>query len=635
MRKADPNTPYRISVHATGKYQYADTQRLQMTKDGKEAYRHCHWGKFDPNTKVFLPNADFLLLPEEEKKKFIFPEDWDISKALPSQAAQPTQPLQAHEEGDTARGHEEDLPPQVLEEDSRPQAAQACEEDRLYGDIWLTEQIAKKIGLWDDLMTVFNGNEERVGAILTLAIFPYLTGFSFNRLLRWQRIVKAPTALPLTPPTYTKIFQSISTLHRDELFKLRAARLGENARCAIDSTTRSAYGDGLTDIKYGRSKDRPDLPQTIEVVVYSLSDHLPVYYRTFPGNIPDSRTFQIITQCLDEAGFKGIVLITDRGYQTTSNLENVIAAGRKLITAASTSKALVMDKLNTYGDFSYRPESMSTDSKHRLYYEQFEESYKVKMSKADREIEADKLKINVYLNPELRATELFSLDSKIEEEEQLLKSVLKAAEKAKAVKEGQPAEAEEKPAENPEELAGQCPHFKLAIKDKTLVSYKKDEEKIQRERQKLGFFSLITHGLDYAPVEALEKYRERDEQEKYFQQMKSQMGFRMQKCSAEETKTGRLFVLFVGLIISSHIRHIWKSTDLKEKFDSSLAILDEMRSIRAIKKKSGKAVKLTPFVGDQLEICKAFGVRVPKGCAPGERSKRVTENPRKTSRKSS
>jgi len=54
---------------------------------------------------------------------------------------------------------------------------------------------------------------------------------------------------------------------------------------AVDSTTRSAYGSTLADIKYGKNKERIPLSQTSEVVVYSLDSNMPVYYRTFPGNI--------------------------------------------------------------------------------------------------------------------------------------------------------------------------------------------------------------------------------------------------------------------------------------------------------------------------------------------------------------
>lgn len=31
-----------------------------------------------------------------------------------------------------------------------------------------------------------------------------------------------------------------------------------------------------------------------EVVVYTLSRHMPVYYRTFPGNVNDARSLRII-----------------------------------------------------------------------------------------------------------------------------------------------------------------------------------------------------------------------------------------------------------------------------------------------------------------------------------------------------
>jgi hypothetical protein len=89
---------------------------------------------------------------------------------------------------------------------------------------------------------------------------------------------------------------------------------------------------------------------------------------------------------------------------------------------------------------------------------------------------------------------------------------------------------------------------------------------------------------------------------------------------SEEGKTGRLFILFVSMIIGSYVRHIWKTTELKEYFSSSLEVLDEMRSIRCIEH-TGKAKFITPFVGAQLDICNVFGLEVPKGCSPDYISK--------------
>jgi len=57
--------------------------------------------------------------------------------------------------------------------------------------------------------------------------------------------------------------------------------------------------------------------------------------------------------------------------------------------------------------------------------------------------------------------------------------------------------------------------------------------------------------------------------------MKDQMAADRQRNWSEDGKTGRLFVLFVSLILSSYVRHVWKSTGLRKKFASSLEILDE------------------------------------------------------------
>ena len=105
------------------------------------------------------------------------------------------------------------------------------------------------------------------------------------------------------------------------------------------------------------------------------------------------------------------------------------------------------------------------------------------------------------------------------------------------------------------------------------------------------------------------------------------MGFDRQRNWSEEGKTGRLFILLVALIISSYVRHIWKSTELKDEFGSTLDVLDEMRFIRCVEHK-GKLRHITPFVGGQVDICKAFGIDIPEGCAPLYRSRKAPEKRR-------
>ncbi|MBQ7477824.1 MAG: hypothetical protein IJT01_02845, partial [Selenomonadaceae bacterium] len=123
-----------------------------------------------------------------------------------------------------------------------------------------------------------------------------------------------------------------------------------------------------------------------------------------------------------------------------------------------------------------------------------------------------------------------------------------------------------------------------------------------------------------------------DEQEKYFEQMKGQLHANRQDTWSEEGATGRRFILFVSMILSSYVRHIWKSTCLRDKFVSSLEILDEMRPIRSIQH-TGRKEHITPFVAKQRLICEAFDVEPPKGCDGTCTSKKVLPGKRGRPRK--
>ena len=214
-RPVDPNSQFRVKPHTTNGYTYASTQPPYVDPDtGRKKYRYIHWGTVNESRK-FIPGTAFYQASPEERSRLIFPEDWDLSEA---------QKLTG------------------LRKPGRPECDGDCQ-NRLYGDVWLLEQIATKTGIRQDLEAIFSGNREIVDDILTLAIFPYLTKFTYNRVARWQRAAKSPSSRELTPTEITRLTQSITEQHRMDLLKLRAARLGKDELCAVDSTSRSAYAN--------------------------------------------------------------------------------------------------------------------------------------------------------------------------------------------------------------------------------------------------------------------------------------------------------------------------------------------------------------------------------------------------------
>ena len=562
----------RVSIHINNGYRYACTQPWTIdVKTGKKKYRQVYWGQVDENLK-FFPSVKYIYASDEEKAALDFPTEWDLSEIRKLSG---------------------------IRERGRP-AFDGTDVNRFYGDIWLLEQIARESGIRKDLELVFDGNKEMVDDVLTLAMFPYVTGFTYNRVARWQKIAKSPSRRELVPSTITLLSQSITESHRMKLLKLRAARLHKDELCAVDSTSRSAYGKSLTDIRWGKNKESLPLEQTVEVVVYTLDSHMPVYYRTFPGNMQDSRSLETILTDLQHAGFTDVILVTDRGYEKIRNLETYILKNQAMIMCTKVQQSQVMEKILSYGDFSTRPDGMAIDQNAKIYYQQFAIDYPVESTGTSVK-QSEKLRLNLYFDSVRRSEELVQLDIDITEQHKKLQLLL----------------SEQEPLEDDQSLKRHFRYFKLQYDsgERLLKSFTLNDKKVEKARRTSGFFSIMTHKLDMDAMQTYQTYKLRDEQEKAFQQMKTQMVADRQRNWSEEGKTGRLFILFVSMILGAAVRHTWKTTELHELFSSSLDVLDEMRSIRCIEH-TGRAKFITPFVGKQLNICEAFGFEAPNGCAP-------------------
>ncbi len=576
----------RVSIHINNGYRYACTQPWTIDpKTGKKKYRQVYWGQVDENLK-FFPSVKYIYASDEEKAMLDFPPEWDLSEIRKLSGTR---------------------------EKGRP-AFDGTDVNRFYGDIWLLEQIARESGIRKDLELVFDGNKEMVDDVLTLAMFPYVTGFTYNRVARWQKIAKSPSRRELVPSTITLLSQSITESHRMKLLKLRAARLHKDELCAVDSTSRSAYGKSLTDIRWGKNKESLPLEQTVEVVVYTLDSHMPVYYRTFPGNMQDSRSLETILTDLHHAGFTDVILVTDRGYEKIRNLETYILKNQAMIMCTKVQQSQVMEKILSYGDFSTRPDGMAIDQNAKIYYQQFAIDYPVESTGTSVK-QSEKLRLNLYFDSVRRSEELVQLDIDITEQHKKLQLLL----------------SEQQPLEDDQSLKRHFRYFKLQYDsgERILKSFELNVKKVEKARRTSGFFSIMTHKLDMDAMQTYQTYKLRDEQEKAFQQMKTQMVADRQRTWSEEGKTGRLFILFVSMILGAAVRHTWKTTELHELFSSSLDVLDEMRSIRCIEH-TGRAKFITPFVGKQLDICEAFGFEVPQGCAPDYVSRK--KHPKKRGR---
>ena len=327
-------------------------------------------------------------------------------------------------------------------------------------------------------------------------------------------------------------------------------------------------------------------------------------------------TIRTILSDMKAAGVNDVTFITDRGYTTNDNILSMVQADIPFIMCAKTCQKPVSSLLL---DIEYTPEGtpigMEYDSSKHICYKQLDvPKYADKMPDGT-EVVVDGLKANVYLNLHTRLEELILIDNKIVAEEQELKEAVENNYLPPDIK----------------KYNALFMYHKVTLNgnDKQkCIQYQKNHERISKERSLCGFFSSLTYKVEQSAKESLETYKLRDEQEKYFGQMKDQMSFHAQRNSSEDGKTGRLFILFVGLVLSSKLRWYWNSTNLRDEYDSSLDMLDEMETIRFSEYTDG-TTHMTTFSTKQAKICDLCGIEVPDECLP--RTIREAKRRRQTS----
>lgn len=264
-----------------------------------------------------------------------------------------------------------------------------------------------------------------------------------------------------------------------------------------------------------------------------------------------------------------------------------------------TGQSFVLKHILEYGDFAGAPEQMSIDIDTKVFYKQYDLDYRV-AGNGDTVHVADKFKLNIYFDPMKRGLDIMNLSAEVEMQRQALQDMKDSS----------------YPLDDDATIKRLYKWFDIDYDQKTraINSFTLNEQKLNRARRTSGFYAIASLGMDLAAMQTWDLYGLRDEQEKYFQQMKTQLGYDRQRNWSEEGKTGSLLILFVGLVLSSYIR-LWKATVLHKKFSSTLVVLDEMRSIRCIEH-TGKAKHITPCVGAQIDIANAFGFKILDNCAP-------------------
>jgi len=125
--------------------------------------------------------------------------------------------------------------------------------------------------------------------------------------------------LKITEKRISKFLRELGIM-RSEIVKYFKDFISEGDHILIDATPLFTQSENIIISKYGYNNKRVYLPQVNLLFIFSVRNHMPVYYRITPGNVREISAFKL---CIEESGARDAVIIADKGFYSEDNVNQM------------------------------------------------------------------------------------------------------------------------------------------------------------------------------------------------------------------------------------------------------------------------------------------------------------------------
>ena len=354
---------------------------------------------------------------------------------------------------------------------------------------------------------------------------------------------------------------------------------GEDETLIFDITSLSSASRNIDWLEWGYNRDGLDLPQVNLGLVLSLNNHLPLYFKLFPGSISDVVTLKNLVAEIKAFGIAKSLFILDRGFYSESNIKEMTAEnidfilplpfsvniGKGLISETNTEIENPANAKRFGGDIFYVLESEVMIGEVNAY------GY-------------------VLFNKKREGSETNSFYNRLID----IESALNGKEFKNPIGEFK-------------RTAGNFERYLECIVEGKTIHLRRRINAISQASNRFGKTILLS-ATKRRWDEVLSLYRERDEVEKKFDDLKNEleaMPLRVQKI---ETLQGLLFIFFVSLIMRAILLRKARDAELLDK-KSIEEILLELAKLRAVK--VGGKWRLTEISKKQRTILEKMKIGIP------------------------
>lgn len=455
-----------------------------------------------------------------------------------------------------------------------------------YGSTFFLRYIAKELGLYQILQSVFPDKFEQ---ILALAYYEIIESSPLYLFEYWQQDAYLPDIKTMGSHSCSSLCEDIGKLEtlRMEFMKEWTAHIKPIDAAYYDITSISSYSTNINFVEWGYNRDKENLPQINMGVLCNQLNGMPVYYNIFPGSIVDVSTLRNNLSFLKVFGLNNILMIMDRGFFSTTNVtemnhpNNKIRFIQPLPLSLKKVKVLISQSKKTISNpgnaFQYNEEILysnpfqitlgkSTFDGHLYFNEKAELDQKQHFLSALLEIESGIKEQNFMTQNDAKKYIETSILSKYQA------------------------------------------YYKWNAKTKKI---EKNITAINQYFSHLGCYLMITNNdTEIKNIEMLNYYRNKDIVEKLFDLVKNEIDGNRLRAHNDFTNHGRLFIRFIALILCAYINNTMSEKKLFKSF-SMRELLADLKKI-----KHTQLYNTTPFISEvsrkQRKIFEAFNIPLTK-----------------------
>ena len=424
---------------------------------------------------------------------------------------------------------------------------------------------------------------QKMNIIKCLVLNRLLRPLAVQNIQRWVEgtILSNECKQGLSSQSLSNFLADIGSSSLPQHFMQRFIKRNNKVKSVVyDLTSLSSYSKLNSLLEYGYNKDGNGLPQFNLSLAVDKERGIPLLYDIYPGSIKDVSVMENTIKRMKDTGMNFSVLVLDRGFFSTSNIEDLVTNELPFIIGAPYTLKEIRSIISKFHEDVENPDLVHMYNKKSIFVKD----------------------VSANIGTRTIKGYLFH-DMKREQEEKnsfyiRLYEIRNALLKVRIQKGITPEKKFESIARDLKlyfeyKITGD--HFDVFIKKKAVA----------QRIHKMGKMVILYNG-DFTWEQCLSMYKEKDVVEKCFRTLKSDILASPLNAQKDEVVKGLVFVMFVALVLRFKLFDMMRCAKLEQKYSIGTLGL-ELEKIKKVKLQNGDTVT-TEVTKKQRELLGAMGL---------------------------